>query len=296
MKKNLPDLGIGFGLRRELVDETFEAKDKIDFLEFAPENYMEVGGNAKALLERAAEAFPLISHGLCLSIGSADDLNKDYLKALKKILTQANCAWASDHLCFASFNGVYVQDLLPLPFSKEAVAHVVKRIKAVQEYIERPFLLENISYYTNLPGSEMNEWQFTSEILEKADCGLLLDVNNVYVNSVNHGFDPHEYIDQLPLERVVQIHIAGHKKSDKTIIDTHGAPVVQAVYDLLEYTMPRVNVNGVMLERDQNFPDFEEIEVELEKIRQICQPNLKQSARKKASNKRTNKHVQAVSI
>jgi uncharacterized protein (UPF0276 family) len=294
----LPDLGIGFGLRREIADETFEAKDKIDFLEFAPENYMEVGGNAKALLERAAEAFPLISHGLCLSIGSTDDLNNDYLKALKKTLDQANCAWASDHLCFASFNGVYVQDLLPLPFSKEAIEHVVKRIKTVQDYIERPFLLENISYYTSLPGAEMNEWQFISEILEKADCGLLLDVNNVYVNSVNHGFDPERFVDQIPLERVVQIHIAGHKKSKKTIIDTHGAPVVQAVYDLLEYTIGRVDVKGVMLERDQNFPNFDEIIVELEKIRNICDsnPGSKMDLKKCGTSKKAKSDVQAVSI
>ena len=164
-----------------------------------------------------------------------------------------------------------MHDLIPLPFSKEAIKHVAKRIKHVQEFVGRPFLLENISFYMQMPGCEMNEAQFLSTVIEEADCGLLLDVNNVYVNSINHNYDPKEFIDSLPLERVVQIHLAGHKQQDKVVIDTHGESIIASVYDLLEYVLSKTSVNAVMLERDQNFPKFEAIIDELQAIRQIMQ-------------------------
>ncbi|MBX9667069.1 MAG: DUF692 domain-containing protein [Candidatus Obscuribacterales bacterium] len=277
MKKKLPVLGIGLGLRRELATETFESKDKIDWLEIVPENYMDLGGMAGERLEQALQAFPLVSHGVNLSIGSTDPLNETYLKSLKKLLDTVDAPWFSDHLCFTSVDGHYLHDLLPLPTSREAVNHVAQRIKTVQEYVQRPFLIENISYYMNMPGCEMSEVQFLAEVLEKADCGLLLDVNNVYVNSINHNFDPYKYLNALPLERTVQMHIAGHSHGDEMIIDTHGNPIIEPVFELLDYVLGRVVVNGVMLERDQNYPEFSEILSELNQIRKVAssyQPQL----------------------
>lgn len=277
MKKKLPILGIGLGLRRELARETFDNAEKIDWLELVPENYMDLGGMARERLEQASSAFPLVTHGVNLSIGSTDPLSETYLKSLKKLLDTINAPWFSDHLCFSSVSGHYMHDLLPLPTSREAVNHVVQRIKTVQEYIGRPFLIENISYYMNMPGCELNEVQFLGEVLEKADCGLLLDVNNVYVNSINHNFDPYKYLNALPLERTVQMHIAGHSHGEEMIIDTHGNPVIEPVFELLDFVLARVSVNAVMLERDQNYPEFSELLAELQQIRTIAanyQPGL----------------------
>lgn len=276
-KKKLPVLGVGLGLRRELAHETFDNADKIDWLELVPENYMDLGGAARERLEQANSAFPLVTHGVNLSIGSVDPLSETYLKALKKLLDTIDAPWFSDHLCFTSVAGHYLHDLLPLPTSREAVQHVVKRIKMVQDYIERPLLLENISYYMNMPGSELTEVQFLSDVLDKADCGLLLDVNNVYVNSINHNFDPYKYLNALPIERTVQMHVAGHSHGEEMIIDTHGNPVIEPVFELLDYVLARVPVNAVMLERDQNYPEFSEILDELRQIRTIAanyQPGL----------------------
>lgn len=269
--KSLPILGVGLGLRRELADETFASQNKIDWLEIVPENYMNLGGAIRDRLDSAIEKFPLVTHGVSLSIGSTDELSDKYVGDMKRFLNFIDAPWWSDHLCFSSVNGSYLHDLLPLPHSKEAVEHVAKRIKQAQAIVGRPFLLENISYYMNVPETAMSEWQFLSEVVEKADCGILLDVNNIYVNSVNHGFDPYLFIDNIPLERVVQIHLAGHGKRDEVIIDTHGNAVIEPVFELLKYVLERSNVKAVMLERDQNYPDFDEILAELARIRFIAE-------------------------
>ncbi len=269
MKKRLPNLGIGLGLRRELASQTLESKSRIDWLELVPENYMGLGGACRERLESAREKFPLVTHGINLSIGSTDDLNNEYLDKLKRLLDFIDAPWFSDHLCFTSVDGIYMHDLLPLPRSKEAINLIAEKVKRVQGTIGRPFLLENISYYMNMPGSEMNDSQFLAEVAEKSDCGLLLDVNNVYVNSLNHGFDPFQYLDQIPLERTVQMHVAGHKRGSEYVIDTHGAAVEEPVFELLQYVLERVDAKGVMLERDQNFPEFDEILAEVDRIRQI---------------------------
>lgn len=272
-KAQLSPLGIGLGLRREMAGETFAHSKEIDWLEIAPENYIDTGGAAAYRLERALEKYPVITHGLNLSIGSSDDLNFDYLRRLKKLLDHINTPWWSDHLCFTSVDNLYIQDLLPLPFSAEAVAHIVERVKRVQDFIERPFLLENISFYMYMPGCEMPETEFINQITEQADCGLLLDVNNVIVNSINHKFDAKEFVSQLQLDRVVQIHVAGHKRIGDYIIDTHGAPVIDPVFDLLDFVLQRAEVKGIMLERDQNFPEFSQILAELNQLRQIAGSN-----------------------
>lgn len=270
LKSRLPKLGIGLGLRRELAGLTFSNSASIDWLEIVPENYMDLGGACRERLEKASRQFPLISHGVNLSIGSTDDLNQEYLQSAKRLFDEFNIAWWSDHLCFSSVDRVYMHDLLPLPFTKEAIAHICERVKRVQDKVERPFLLENISYYMQMPCSEMNETDFISEILERSDCGLLLDVNNVFVNSINHNFDPFAYVDRLPLDRVVQIHVAGHKRIGDYIIDTHGSDVVEPVYKLLEYVLRRTSVQGILLERDQNFPQFSQLLAELDLIRAIA--------------------------
>lgn len=267
-KKNLPRLGVGLGYRPQIMEKTLEHKQDIDFLEIISENYLNGGSLKLKELERA-EAFQMIPHGIELSIGSTNDLDQRYLKELKQLIQEVNAPWWSDHLCFTSFEGSYLHDLCPLPYSKEAVDHVARRVRKVNEQIEVPFLLENITSYMRVPGGEMTEAQFIAEVLEKADCGLLLDVNNVYVNAYNHKFDPYEFIDQLPIDRVVQIHIAGHKKSDNILVDTHGAKISDPVYDLLAYVLRKTNVHAILLERDQFFPKFSNIIDELTKIKSI---------------------------
>lgn len=270
IKKTLPKLGVGIGLRRELADEIFSATDKIDFLEIIPEQYMRKGGESKELLERACSTYTAVSHGVNLSLGSTDSLDEEYLQGLKQFVSEINAPWFSDHICFASLGEIYLHELLPVPFCKDTLAHMVARIKRVKEFIEIPFLVENTTYYMKVPGSNMSESQFISELIEQADCGLLLDVNNVYVNSINHGLDPYEFLDQIPIERTVQVHMAGHKERSDIVLDTHGAPIAQAVYDLLQYALTKTIVHGVTIERDQNMPSFDELANEIAAIRTIC--------------------------
>lgn len=268
---DLPVLGVGLGLRRSLFEATMKSRAEIDWLEIVPENYMGKGGRSLEMLEEAKDkGFPLISHGVNLSIGSVDPLNETYLNELQALFNVVQPAWFSDHLCFTSVEQVYLNDLIPLPFTWEAVHHVVDRIKVVQSRFEVPFLIENISYYADFKHlHEMTETQFLSEVLERADCGLMLDVNNVYVNAQNHGYDPVAFLDQIPLDRVVQLHVAGHLRRNHLIIDTHGAPVCEDVWDLLYEVLIRKPVNGILLERDLDIPPLPELLAEISQIRTI---------------------------
>jgi len=270
IKRELPELGIGLGLRRELAEQTLASTASIDWLELVPENYMGLGGRARARLDAARQKFPIVTHGVNLSIGSTDALSEDYLRDLKELLNYVDAPWWSDHFCFTSQGGAYMHDLLPVPLNMEGARHMARRARQAQSYVGRPMLLENISYYMQMPGSDLEEADFLSEVLERADIGLLLDVNNVYVNAINHNFDPYRYLDKLPLERTVQIHIAGHSHGPEMIIDTHGAPVIEPVFELLEYVLRRTSVKAIMLERDQNYPEFSEIIAELDQIRTIA--------------------------
>ncbi len=275
-KKKMPVLGVGLGYRPEIADQTLENRGKIDFLEVISENYIKAGVVQRNNLARA-EAFQIIPHGVELSIGSTGEIDYEHLKGLKKFLHEIKAPWWSDHLCFTGADHNRLHDLLPLPFSKEAVTHVANRVRKIQEFMEIPFLLENISAYLTVPGSEMTEAQFIAEVLEEADCGMLLDVNNVYVNSYNMKFDPFAFVDQLPIDRVVQIHIAGHRKVKSIIVDTHGAQIIQPVYDILAHVLQKTDVKGILLERDQLFPKFDNILSELERIREVArkeQPQL----------------------
>ncbi|MBU6450849.1 MAG: DUF692 domain-containing protein [Cyanobacteria bacterium REEB67] len=286
-KAKMPYLGVGLGLRRELADEIFASSASIDWLEIVPENYMDLGGHAKSRLEKAKSLFPIVTHGVNLSVGSSDPLNKDYLSTLVGLLDFIEAPWWTDHLCFTSIDGFYLHDLLPLPLSAETVKHVIARAREAQALVGRPLLLENISYYMHMPESHLQEADFIWQILEGADCGLLLDVNNVYVNSINLNFDPYKFIDDLPLERVVQMHVAGHSRRGDLLIDTHGADVIEPVFDLLAYALKHTDCKAVLLERDQNYPEsFETVIAELDKIRQIVlasQPGVLPAALSKSA-------------
>jgi len=215
------------------------------------------------MLDLCASRWPIISHGVNLSIGSVDPLNEEYLDRLKTLLGRTSALWFSDHLCFTSVGGEYFHDLLPLPFSQEAADHVIRRVKQVKKKIPKPFLLENPSYYVKMPGAEMTEADFFNKVMEEADCGMLLDVNNVYVNSKNHGFDPKEFIRQLPLHRVAQIHMAGHFDRGDVVIDTHEGPIIDPVWDLYKFTIEAIGRSvSTLIEWDTNVPKLEKVVAE----------------------------------
>jgi uncharacterized protein len=260
--------GIGIGYRFAMAESTLASQvDEIRWLEVHPENYVERGGRFRQALERARERWPFVTHGLTMGFGAVEPAEDAYMKPLKAFLHDLQVPWHSEHLCFSGADGVMLHDLLPLPFTREAVATAVQRIREARDRLELPIAIENISYYAEAGQSEMSEVEFLLEVLELADCELLLDVNNVYVNSRNHRFDPQRYIDRMPKERVVQIHVAGHHvRKDDLIIDTHGEPVRDEVYDLLEYTLGRVGRVPVLLERDQNFPPFAELVAEVKRL------------------------------
>lgn len=277
--------GIGLGLRYAMAEATLSRDvPGLRWLEIHPENYVQRGGRFRHVLERARDRFPLITHGLTLGFGAAEPAEDAYMRPLRAFLHEVGVPFHSEHLCFSGSGGVMVHDLLPLPYTREAVATAVQRIREAREKLELPIAIENISYYATLGSSEMTEQQLLLEILERADCKLLLDVNNVFVNSQNHGFDPRAYLDAIPAERVVQIHVAGHSvRPDKLIIDTHGAALREEVYDLLDYALRRIGPVPVLLERDQDFPDFDEIVAEIARLDAIyqsaCAPSPAQAAK-----------------
>jgi uncharacterized protein (UPF0276 family) len=260
--------GIGIGFRYAMARGTLESDlPELRWLEIHPENYVQRGGRFRHMLAAAAERWPIVTHGLTMGFGAAEPAEDAYVRPLRDFLHELQVPWHSEHLCFSSADGVMLHDLLPLPFTREAVRTAVARIRETRDRLELPIAIENISYYTSAGPAEMPEVDFLLEVLERADAKLLLDVNNVFVNSKNHGFDARGYLDRMPKERVVQIHIAGHfVRQDALIIDTHGEPVRDEVYDLLEHTLRRVGKVPVLLERDQNFPPFEELSAEVKRL------------------------------
>ena len=265
----LPPLGVGIGLRRPHLDRILAETPDLPFFEFCPENYMDRGGKARRGLRTVAERYPVVSHGVGLGIGSVDALDHTYLERLKSLIEETGALWASDHLCWNRADGRSSNDLLPLPFTEEAVTHTAARIRKVQEFLEVPFLVENISTYTILPEPEMDEATFTRAILEEADCGLLLDVNNVYVNFRNHGTDPHAFIEAMPAERIGQMHMAGHDDRGHVVVDTHGAPVRDEVWDLFRVALAKTGPTTVLLEWDSNIPSLERLLQEADTARAI---------------------------
>lgn len=267
----------GIGFRKDFANEFLEKKLlQPSFIEVAPENWMGIGGYWKKIFKQVAEQYPVTLHGLSLSIGSADELDWNFLRQLKSFIKEYNVQVYSEHLSFSKCNNAHLYDLLPIPFRKEAVKHIVQKTKQVQDFLEMPLVLEVVSYYTAI-APEMQEHEFINAIVDESDCQLLLDVNNVYVNGFNHKYDAYEFINKLRLDKVAYIHMAGHEQvSEDLIIDTHGQPIIDPVYDLFEYTIQQLpHTAPVLLERDFNIPEMEEMLFELNKLENICQKHWK---------------------
>lgn len=258
---SLPNLGIGLGLRTAHYAHIMEEAPSVDWFEILSENYMQTRGRPLYFLDRVAEKYPVALHGVSLSIGSTDPLDLQYLTELKALRDRTRARWVSDHLCWTGVCGKNTHDLLPLPYTEEALRHVVRRVKEVQDFLGAPIALENPSTYVEFHGSTMKEWEFLSALAAEADCALLLDVNNVYVSAYNHGFDPMTYLHAIPYERVVQIHVAGHTNYGTHIVDTHIGPVISPVWNLLAEAHPRCHAS-VLLEWDADIPSFSEAHAE----------------------------------
>ncbi|MFB6454674.1 DUF692 domain-containing protein [Chitinophaga sp. Hz27] len=263
---------VGIGFRREIAEELL-AGDQIkpDFIEFAPENWMDIGGYWKKILHQAVERYPVLCHGLSLSIGSPEPLDMDFLRYVKSFLEEYQVKIYSEHLSYSKCDNAHMYDLLPIPFRMDAAKHISERIQQVQDYLQRPLVMEIVSYYTPV-AAEMSEVDFINEIAQRSGCQLLLDVNNVYVNAFNHQYDAKQFIAALPADRVAYIHMAGHEQvAPDLIIDTHGQAVIDPVYELFDWTIQRLKPVPVLLERDFNFPQLQELQGEINRLQSICQ-------------------------
>jgi uncharacterized protein (UPF0276 family) len=265
----LPDLGIGVGLRVPHYRHIIEQRPDMDFFEIISENFMVEGGLPMANLGRALETYRLVQHGVSMSIGGVEPIDRGYLTKLRDLTRRTGSPWVSDHLCWTGTDGVNLHDLLPLPYTEEAVRHVAERIRAVQDFLGTRFVLENVSSYMTYVASAMTEWEFVSAIAEEADCGILLDVNNIYVSSYNHGFDPRAYVDGVPHHRIVQYHLAGHTNRGKYILDTHSAHVIDEVWALYRRACEHTGPVSTLVEWDDDIPAFEVLLAEAEKARVI---------------------------
>jgi uncharacterized protein len=265
----LPDLGVGVGLRTVHYPYILEHQPAVDWFEIISENYMQTAGRPLSILDRIAERYPIVMHGVGMSIGSSDPLDYDYLRELKALRDRVRAAWVSDHLCWTGVLGKNTHDLLPLPYTDESLRHVARRVREVQDLLEAPLLLENPSSYVEFAGSTYTEWEFLSALAEEADCGILLDVNNVHVSAFNHGFDPSSYLARIPMDRVAQIHVAGHTSYGTHIIDTHIGPVVEPVWKLYAEAHARSGA-ATLLEWDAEIPSFPEVHREAMRARDFA--------------------------
>jgi uncharacterized protein len=261
--------GFGLGLRTEHYADFERRGAAVDWLEILSENYMVPGGRPLHHLDRIRADHPMVMHGVSMSIGGTDALDLGYLNELKALAARVQPAWLSDHLCWTGVDGRNLHDLLPLPMSEPSLRHVAARLDEVQHRLGRRIAIENLSSYVRFASDEMREYEFVAELLKRTDALLLLDVNNVYVSSVNHGFDARAYIDAMPADRVVQIHLAGHSVENGFLIDTHDAPVCEAVWDLYRYTIARLGPRPTMIERDDHIPVLDELLAELDTARRI---------------------------
>jgi uncharacterized protein (UPF0276 family) len=262
--------GFGLGLRPQHYTTVLETRPPLQWFEILSENYLVEGGKPLYFLDRIRELYPLVMHGVSLSIGSTAPLDFAYLTQLKALARRVRPGWISDHLCWTGVAGVNLHDLMPLPYTAEALRHVAARIRQVQDFLEQRIVIENVSSYVTYRSSEMTEWQFIAALCAEADCDLLLDVNNVYVSSVNHGFDAHQFLDAIPASRVRQIHLAGHSSQGGLLIDTHDTAVPQPVWELYRHTVQRLGLVPTMIERDGNIPVLAELVAELELARTLA--------------------------
>jgi len=259
----LPNLGFGVGLRSVHFSYLLEQQPAVDWFEAISENFLDSQGRPRHVLRQLAERYPIVLHGVSLSIGSTDPLNFDYLRKLKQLAQEVNACWISDHVCWTGVLGINTHDLLPLPLNEESLAHVVGRVKTVQDFLERPLILENPSSYVTFAASTLHEADFIAQLAAETDCGLLLDVNNVFVSSVNHNFDPVDYLQRIPAERVVQCHLAGHTDCGKYRLDTHDNHVIDPVWELYRHLMQRTGGTPTLLEWDANIPEFPVLHAEV---------------------------------
>lgn len=263
----LPKLGLGLGLRSEHFRHIVDHQPDVDWFEIISENFMDSGGRPRYFLDQIVEKYPVVMHGVSMSIGSTDPLNMDYLSKLKQLATEINPKWISDHLCWTGVLGLNTHDLLPVPLNEETLKHVCERIVQVQDYLERPIVLENPSTYLNFQHSDIHEADFLRYMAEETDCGLLLDVNNVYVTCFNSELDPIDYIERIPSHRVVQMHLAGHLHCGTHIIDTHDSHVIDSVWELFRLAWQKTGGCSVLLEWDNHIPSFDEYHGEVLKAR-----------------------------
>jgi len=259
------DYGVGIGLRIPHYRHIFERKPVVDWFEIISENFMVEGGRPLAVLDQILERYRVVQHGVSMYFGSAEPLHREHLRRLKALTRRTKTPWLSDHLCWGSVDGRYTHDLLPMPYTFEAAQATARKIREARDFLETPIAVENVSSYAEFHVSEMTEWEFLNEVVERADCGILLDVNNIYVSSQNHDVDPFEYVNAVPPERVAQIHIAGHAKYKKYILDTHDHPVIDPVWKLYERAIERVGHTATLLEWDDRIPSFDEVHAEARK-------------------------------
>src|ERR1700684_796845 len=259
---NFTDYGIGIGLRASHYQHILTRKPVVDWFEIISENFMIDGGRPLRILDQILEQYKVVQHGVSMYFGSADRIDREHLRRLKERVTRTTTPWLSDRLCWGSVDGRYTHDLLPMPYTFEAARLTAQKVREVRDTLEIPVVVENVSSYAEFHVSEMTEWEFLNEVVERADCGILLDVNNIYVSSKNHNFDPYTYVNSVPAERVAQIHIAGHSKYEKYILDTHDHPVLPAVWTLYDRAIQRAGHTATLLEWDDNIPSFEEVHAE----------------------------------
>ncbi len=270
----LPYLGFGLGLRPEHYEEILQQKPAVEWFEIITENYLIEGGKPLYYLDEIRKDYPIVMHGVSLSIGSSDPLDSNYLKQLKTLAERIEPCWISDHLCWTGINNINLHDLLPLPYTQEAIEHLVGRIHYVQEYLQRPILIENLSSYLSFKQSEMPEWEFLSAIVKQSGCYLLCDINNIYVSAINHNFNPLDYLYALPANRIAQIHLAGHSQEGAYIIDTHDAAIISPVWDLYATAIEHFGLISTMIERDDKIPPLAELLIELNHAKALAQSNL----------------------
>ena len=275
---NFTSYGIGIGLRIPHYDHILSRKPTVDWFEIISENFMVDAGRPLQMLDAILEQYRVVQHGVGLYLGSTDGVDRNHLRRLKKLVKRTNTPFLSDHLCWGSIDGTYTHDLLPLPYTLEAARHVARRIREVRDYLEVPILVENVSSYAEFHASTMTEWEFLSEVVETADAGILLDVNNIYVSSQNHNFDPYAYLDNIPPHRVGQMHIAGHSKFEKYILDTHDHPVLDPVWKMYAHAINLVGPTATLLEWDDRIPSFDEVHGEALKAGRFCQELLHEPA------------------
>jgi uncharacterized protein len=269
-----PYLGFGLGLRPKHYRDILDGSPKVDWFEVISENYMIGGGQPLAILDQIAERYPVVMHGVSLSIASTAPFDEDYLDGLKALAKRVRPKWISDHLCWTGVHGVNLHDLLPFPYTSEALDHIVSRVHYVQERVGRQLCLENVSTYVQFGQSEMPEWEFISELSRRTGCWLLFDVNNVYVSAFNHGYDAREFLNGIPADRVIQFHLAGHSDMTNYIVDTHDHPVRDEVWDLYEAALARFGPVSTMIERDDDIPPLADMLVELGHARALAKKVL----------------------